>query len=173
MQRWTAHRTCDKRGSCTKGGRCILPQRLHVESGSPALSSTNYQLGVFAQDDWRVGNRLTLNLGIRWDYESDMLNNEHVAPENARLAAAPFSGRQDIQIERAASGLGDRPGIQCLQLRQFQGLSRQHSDASRSQHQLRPAEQSDRSRSPTAVWRSVRVLIFGARDSALGVRNRH
>jgi hypothetical protein len=26
--------------------------------------------GVFAQDDWRVSNRLTINLGIRWDYLS-------------------------------------------------------------------------------------------------------
>jgi hypothetical protein len=34
--------------------------------------------------------RLTLNLGLRWDYESDMLNNDYVTPENVRVATAPF-----------------------------------------------------------------------------------
>ena len=28
--------------------------------------------GVFVQDDWRIKPRLTLNLGLRWDYEAPM-----------------------------------------------------------------------------------------------------
>jgi len=67
-----------------------FPAEAVYGSGDPDLSATNYQIGFFTQDDWAVGNRLTLNLGLRWDYESDMLNNEHVTPDNARRAAAPF-----------------------------------------------------------------------------------
>jgi len=27
-------------------------------------------MAPFAQDDWRFSDKLTLNLGMRWDYES-------------------------------------------------------------------------------------------------------
>jgi hypothetical protein len=81
-----------------------FPAEAVYGSGDPNLSATNYQVGIFAQDDWRVGNRLTLNLGLRWDYESDMLNNEHVTPDNARLAAAPF-----VDLARYTTDGDDRP----------------------------------------------------------------
>ena len=35
----------------------------------PRIRSKNFQFGIYAQDDWDVTDRLTLNLGVRWDYE--------------------------------------------------------------------------------------------------------
>jgi carboxypeptidase family protein/TonB-dependent receptor-like protein len=67
-----------------------FPARAHFGAGNPDLSARNHQLGLFAQDDWAVNSRLTLNLGLRWDYESDMLNNGYVTPENVRVATASF-----------------------------------------------------------------------------------
>ena len=58
--------------------------------GNPDLSTDNRQLGFYLQDDWTIGPRLTLNAGVRWDYESDMLNNDYVTPDEVRVATAPF-----------------------------------------------------------------------------------
>ncbi|MCF7220208.1 TonB-dependent receptor [Marilutibacter chinensis] len=35
----------------------------------PFVESKNKQFGIYIQDDWEVTDKLTLNLGIRWDYE--------------------------------------------------------------------------------------------------------
>lgn len=35
----------------------------------PFVESSNKQFGIYVQDDWEVNEKLTLNLGIRWDYE--------------------------------------------------------------------------------------------------------
>src|SRR5215813_4654782 len=39
-------------------------------TGNPTLHGTGYRVGAYLQDDWRVTNRLTLNLGIRYDINS-------------------------------------------------------------------------------------------------------
>src|SRR5207237_8145232 len=37
--------------------------------GPTAFSFATNEYSVFAQDDWHVNSRLTLNLGLRWEYE--------------------------------------------------------------------------------------------------------
>ena len=48
--------------------------------GDPDLAFDNTQYGVFIQDDWRPLDNLTVNIGVRWDYETNMLNNDWVTP---------------------------------------------------------------------------------------------
>lgn len=41
-----------------------------ITTGQSLVSaSDNKQFGVYFQDDWAINNQLTLNLGVRWDYE--------------------------------------------------------------------------------------------------------
>ena len=58
------------------------PYQLVYGSGDPRLNANNRQVGLYAQDDWSPVSRLMLNLGVRWDYESHMLNNDYVTPKN-------------------------------------------------------------------------------------------
>ena len=59
-----------------------FPYQAFFGFGNPDLSVKNNQYGVYVQDDWAVNSRLTVNAGIRWDYETDALNNSYVTPDN-------------------------------------------------------------------------------------------
>ncbi len=48
--------------------------------GNPSLNFGNNQYGIFAQDDWKPFTNFTVNLGLRYDYETNMLNNGWVTP---------------------------------------------------------------------------------------------
>jgi len=48
----------------------------------PSARSTDKQFGAYFQDDWVVNNRLTLNLGLRWDVEQNSAYLDFVTPSN-------------------------------------------------------------------------------------------
>jgi outer membrane receptor protein involved in Fe transport len=67
-----------------------FPFQARYGVGNPDLSTDNRQFGLYVQDDWSIGPRVTVNAGVRWDYESDMLNNDYATPDFVREATAPF-----------------------------------------------------------------------------------
>lgn len=58
------------------------PFQLLYGTGNAKVNTNNNQVGMYLQDDWSPIPRLTLNVGVRWDYESHMLNNDYVTPKN-------------------------------------------------------------------------------------------
>jgi hypothetical protein len=61
-----------------------FPTQAEIGFGNPSLKTNNSQVGLYAQDDWSPMPRLTINAGIRWDYESKMFNTSFVTPKNVR-----------------------------------------------------------------------------------------
>jgi hypothetical protein len=55
------------------------------------VSFKDNQFGLYLQDDWRPMDKLELNLGLRWDYEDNMLNESYVTPADR----AAIFGKQD------------------------------------------------------------------------------
>ena len=73
-------------GSYVYGGANNVPVQVVVSDGDPVLTGKNTQWGLFIQDDWTVNTHLTLNLGLRWDYETNMLNDKFVTDPGVAAA---------------------------------------------------------------------------------------
>jgi hypothetical protein len=58
------------------------PFMMTYSSGAGLVSVPNNELGAYLQDDWSPTTRLTLNLGVRWDFESNMINTNYKTPQN-------------------------------------------------------------------------------------------
>ncbi len=63
-----------------------FPAEARLGLGNGRIYGSNTQLGLYAQDDWDVTDKLQLNVGVRWDYETNAKNNDFVTPANAAAA---------------------------------------------------------------------------------------
>jgi hypothetical protein len=67
------------------------------------------QLGLYFQDDWKTTQRLTLNLGIRWDKDIDFVGGSDIAASRTfqeLQAAAPFSPLAASLVAKKAGDYG-------------------------------------------------------------------
>ncbi len=73
-------------------GGTNTPVAALVNLGNPDIKTNNDQWGLFIQDAWTVNDHLEADYGIRWDYESDMLNDKYVTPAPIAAAIRSFVG---------------------------------------------------------------------------------
>jgi hypothetical protein len=86
------------------------------EQAQPPTGRRNYNFGVFFQDDWKVTPKLTLNLGIRYEYESPMTVATNIYsrinPSTGVLLAAGLNGvSRSLNINTPKGNVSPRIGL--------------------------------------------------------------
>jgi hypothetical protein len=88
----------------------------NYEQAQPPTGRRNYNFGVFAQDDWKVTPKLTLNLGIRYEYESPLTIATNIYsrfnPSTGQLLAAGLNGvSRSLNINTPKGDVSPRIGL--------------------------------------------------------------
>jgi outer membrane receptor protein involved in Fe transport len=83
--------------------------------GEPVLSQTNPNVGLYAQDEWRIGSNLTLNLGLRYDlqYLEPVNNDTNNLSPRAGFAWSP-TGSQRFIVRGSAGVFYDRVPLRAV-----------------------------------------------------------
>jgi hypothetical protein len=69
-----------------------------VRTGDPRVSYSQFQAGLYVQDDWRVRKNLTLSGGLRQEFQTHLPDHWNLAPR-AGLTWSPFkNGRTTVRI---------------------------------------------------------------------------
>lgn len=77
-----------------------------ISAGEPSISGTQFDVGLFVSDDWRISPALTVNLGLRYETQSNIHDWRDFAPRLA-LAWAPGVNAKTSKIKTVArAGFG-------------------------------------------------------------------
>lgn len=85
------------------------------EQPMPPTGRRNWNLGIFGQDDWKVTPKLTLNLGIRWEYESPLTIAHNIYsrfdPATGQMLAAGLNASSSLHINTPKNDFSPRIGL--------------------------------------------------------------
>jgi hypothetical protein len=85
-----------------------------IGSGIPGLDASQFDVGVFAGDDWRVRPNFTLNLGLRYETQTHLGDRGDIAPRVGFAWAPGASGPKSQSKTVVRGGFGifyDRFGL--------------------------------------------------------------
>jgi hypothetical protein len=77
-----------------------------ITVGTPLASINQYDLALFAQDDWRVRPTFTLSYGLRYETQNHIGDHHDIAPRvSFAWALGKNKGRQPVTVLRAGAGI--------------------------------------------------------------------
>ena len=81
----------------------------------PLIGRRNYNIALFVHDDFKVSPKLTLNLGLRWEYESPLTtaNNEYsrVDPNTGKVLFAGANASATLNLKGSKLDFAPRAGF--------------------------------------------------------------
>jgi hypothetical protein len=85
------------------------------EQPMPPTGRRNWNLGIFGQDDYRVTPKLTLNLGLRWEYESPLTIAHNIYsrfdPATGQMLVAGVNASSSLNINTPKNDVSPRIGL--------------------------------------------------------------
>jgi hypothetical protein len=104
------------------------PEQLTINGGNPSAGVNQFDIGLFAQDDWKLRPNFTLSLGLRYERQTNIHSAFNFAPR-VSFAWAPGAagGRPPQTVIRGGYGIFyDRFAENfTLQANRFNGLNQQ------------------------------------------------
>jgi hypothetical protein len=79
--------------------------QFNIDAGNPYSSIVQYDLGFFAQDDWRLRPNLTFSYGLRYEWQTNITDHGDFAPRIG-FAWAPGSAKGGRQKTVIRGGFG-------------------------------------------------------------------
>jgi hypothetical protein len=81
----------------------------------PMIGRRGYNLGFYIQDDWKITSKLTLNLGLRDEYESPMTTSNgmfsRVDPATGQMLVAGKNASASLNLSSPKFNFGPRVGL--------------------------------------------------------------
>ena len=93
-----------------------LPTSGYIPTTGTGFWSQHY-MGFYAQDDWRVTSKFTLNFGLRWDYQQPVTEryNRFFSRFDPNMVIAPVSTPAQAAYASEIGGASTNAGIKLLQ----------------------------------------------------------
>lgn len=81
------------------------PNQFSISAGNPLASISQYDVGIFVTDDWRINQGLTLGFGLRYENQTNINDKLNLAPRFS-FAYSPGAGGATAPKSVFRGGLG-------------------------------------------------------------------
>jgi hypothetical protein len=83
----------------------FAPTQFSLSGGNPEVSFSRTDFSPFVQDDWRLRPNLTISLGLRYDWQTNIGSSRNFAPRLAFAWSPDGGARQQKTVFRGGFGL--------------------------------------------------------------------